>query len=146
MLEELQCRQVIKLSDYLINWIISLHVALFGWRGRGVILGAKECHELRDLVVAQRIAKGRHLLSAVQDLVGHLVGWPVLVAANVGEGRRLLRSVQIGAMTVGAALVAEEHSAGFDVGWRVGCEGNGGGKNQYGREEFDTRFHLSIFA
>jgi hypothetical protein len=103
---------------------------LFGGRRRGVVFGAQECDKLRNLLIAQGIAKGRHLLSAAEDLIGHFGGGPVLVVADLSEGRRFFGSLEVGPMAVGTSLVAEEGSTGFDIGWGVGCERGGGGEKQ----------------
>ena len=115
------------------------------WR-RWMLLGPQERDKLRNLLIAQRVAEGRHLRSAVQNMIGHFLGWPAFVVANLSQSWRLLCSLQIGAMAKGAALVAEERGAGFHVRWSVSCESSAAGKNQYSREEFDTRIHLIIFA
>lgn len=116
-----------------------------GRRGR-VVLGPQEGDELLDLLVAERIAKGRHLLAAVQDLVGHLLRGPCLVFADIGETGTLFGAFERLSVAIGAALVAVQGGAGFHISRGIGGEGGGGGENDESWEEFETRNHWNIFA
>jgi hypothetical protein len=74
---------------------------------------AEECYELGDLVVAEGVGEGRHLLAAVQDLIGHFFRRPVFIFADFVERWGFFCALEVGSVTVGAALVAKERGAGF---------------------------------
>src|SRR5689334_15615429 len=116
-----------------------------GRRGR-VVLGSEEGDELLDFVVAERIAEGRHLLSAVEDLVSHLLRRPGLVFADFGQTGSLFGAFERRSVAIGAALVAVQGSAGFHVSRGSGGEGGGGGENEESGEDFENRHHSNIFA
>ena len=98
-----------------------------GGRGRhGAILGAKIGDELRNLLVGQGVAEGRHLLPAVQDLSGDFCGGPRFVRTDAGERGGFFAANAVGAVAVGAALVAEQNSAGFLAGLVFVTEGVSG--------------------
>jgi hypothetical protein len=80
--------------------------------------GAEIGNQLRNLLVGERFAEGRHLLPAVGDLVDHLGRRPILVFAYVDQGRRLLGANSARTMTERAAFVAKKNRAGLFVGHR----------------------------
>ena len=85
------------------------------------MLCAKIRDHLGNLRVGERVAKGRHLLPAVEDLGAQAIRLPLLVATQIGKGRTLLAANAVRSMTTGAAAVAEEHSAGFGGGFVPGA-------------------------
>ena len=77
------------------------------------MLGAQIGDQLGDLLVGERVGKGRHLLAAVEDLIGDL-GWgPQLVLAQVNERGSLLCADSANAVAVGATFVAKQERSGF---------------------------------
>ena len=111
------------------------------------MFGAEVCDQLGDLLVGERVAEGRHLLAAVEDLAGDFCRGPELVLAQVGEIRTLLAAGSAGSVAVGATLVAKENRAGLlgSFGLRAE-EGVGGerGEQDDGRQDgkaFQTRDH-----
>lgn len=81
-------------------------------RRRGRMFGAQISDDVGDLLIAERVREWRHFLSAIEDLAGHFVGRPAIVLADVDERRSLFGAGAIGAVAMGAALVAEEDGAG----------------------------------
>jgi hypothetical protein len=116
------------------------------WRGRwsavrsgrrdGPVFGAEVSHQLRDLLIGERVAKGRHFLPAVGDLCRNFVGWPQLVLAQIDERRRLLAARPAYAVAIRATLVAKQNCAGLRAGLGIGtcvhrdngADNNGGSK------------------
>ena len=103
-------------------------------RGRdGAVLCAQVGDQLRDLRVGERVAKGRHLLSAIENLSGDFGGRPVGVLADVDEAGCFFAADAAYAVAKGAAFVAKQHGAGLLVGLGVGgIGGEKGGKDDGG--------------
>ena len=80
------------------------------------MLGAQIRHHLRDLRIGQRVAEGRHLLPAVENLIGDPGRGPELVLADIGQIRPLLAAASAGAVAVSAALALKQDSAGLFIG------------------------------
>jgi len=77
------------------------------------VLGAEPGHKLGCLLVGERIAEGRHLLAAVENLMCDL-GWgPAFVLAQTGQVRRLFAACAACAVAMDTALVAKENRAGL---------------------------------
>lgn len=106
------------------------------------MLRAQVGNELSDLVAGEGILEARHLLTAVFDLISdpfRLQGF-----TNVLQRRPFGRALQVGAMAVGAALVAEERGScrfgcfgAFGFGHLGGCPGEK--EEGYGSGESQTR-------
>jgi hypothetical protein len=79
-------------------------------------------NNLRYLRVAQRIREGRHLLPAMQNLLGHPGRTPQLVLANVHERRSFLGTHAADAVAVDAAFVAKQDRTRHFVGLCAGAE------------------------
>jgi hypothetical protein len=76
------------------------------------VFGSQESHKLRDLCVGNRVAEGRHLLAAIENLIGNFFGGPELVLAQGGQVGTLFGASAIVAVAVGAAFIAKEDGAG----------------------------------
>lgn len=87
------------------------------------MFGAEVGDDLGDLGIAERVAKGRHLLAAIQNLVGDFVGGPLLVAADISESGAFFCAFEIGAVAVGATFIAKEDGAGEGIGFFFGRGG-----------------------
>ncbi len=81
-----------------------------------MFFGAQEGDDLRDLRIGERIGEGGHLLSPIHDLIGDLCGRPLLVGADIGKRWALFCAFEMVSVAMDAALIAEEGSAGEDVG------------------------------
>ena len=106
-----------------------------GYRRRnGTLLGAQVGDQLGDLGVRERVGEGRHLLAAVENLIGDFVRWPELVGAQTAEIGTLLSAAASRAVAVGASLVAEEDGAGlfccFFLGTQERLSGDGSKRGQ----------------
>jgi len=115
-----------------------------GW-GRGAVFGAEILHQLLNLVIAEGIAERGHFLAAVKYLIGDFFGRPGLVGADIVEGRRFFCALKIDAVAVGAALVAEEDSAGPGRVLVIGGKGGGGGEDEKNGDEFKPGNHVIYF-
>ena len=93
-----------------------------GRRRDGPVFGAEVGDQLSDLLIGEGVAEGRHLLAAVENLMGDFGRGPVFVLAQAGEAGGLLGSLTAGSVTVSAALVAKEDRAGLLAGFVVGAE------------------------
>ena len=82
-------------------------------RWYGAVFGAKISHQLGCFLVGYRVAERRHLLTAVEDLIGDLSRGPLLVLAQVDERRSFLGADAVDAMAMSAAFVAKQDGAGF---------------------------------
>lgn len=101
-----------------------------------MLFGAEKSDQLLDFVVGERIAEGRHLLAAVEELAGDFVVGPLLLFADVFESRGFARAFEVGAVAEAAAFVAEENGAGhFGFFFLAGCEG--GLRGAQGNEDKD---------
>ncbi len=87
------------------------------------MLGTQIIDNLRNFVVTERVAEGRHLVPAVKDLFRHLFRWPCLVIADFHERRGLLRAHSAGAVTVSATFIAKQQCASLGIG--IGSRLNG---------------------
>jgi hypothetical protein len=122
-----------------------------GGRGRtGAGFGAEVSDQVGYFAVVEGIAKGRHLLTTVEDLVGDAGGRPALVFVDAGESGGLLGASQVGAMAESAAFIAEEGGSGLSgslcicaKGVRHGCCRNEDGCK---RDREKTADHRAIFA
>ena len=100
------------------------------------MLGPQVGDDLRQLLITERIRKGRHLFSAVENLACHFVWRPELVLADVDERGSLFGSGAVGSVAVGATFVAEEDGAGFfGVFVLVSPKGVGGKRKGGGHEQ-----------
>jgi len=81
-----------------------------GWRDR-LAFGAEVGNQLSHLFVRKGLSKWRHLLSAIQNLIRNLVGWPSLVFGQSDEGGCLLTSDSAHPVAIGATFVAKEKGA-----------------------------------
>lgn len=90
---------------------ISLFFSLRRWRD-GPVPGAQIGHQLRNFLVGERVAEGRHLLTAIQNLIGDLGRRPFLVVRQTGQIRSFLGSNAAVAVAMSAALVAKKNGAG----------------------------------
>jgi len=77
---------------------------------------AKVRDHLGDLRVAERVAKGRHLLAAVENLGGDFSRGPELVLAQIGQVRPFLATATASTVAVSAALVLKQNRACLFVG------------------------------
>jgi hypothetical protein len=111
-----------------------------------VVLGTEKGNKLGYFFVAESVAEWRHLLSSVEDLVGHLIGRPSLVVANLGKSGSLLGALEGWAVAESATFITIEGGAGFYVGRGVCGECGGGGEDQESGKESKTQKHESIFA
>ena len=117
------------------------------------MFSAKISDQLGSFLIGDRIAEGRHLLAAGEDLVGDPGRGPELVLAQVNERRRFLGADAADAVTVGATFVAKQDRAGpfgglgasfgleEAVGRERGEKDDGGQKG----EALQTRNHRSHF-
>jgi len=95
--------------------------------------GAKECNQLRDFIIGERVLEAGHLLTAIFNLIGNLLGLHGL--AHVSERRTLLGSLTGCPMTVGASLVPEKDGSGL---FRFfGSRSEGGVNGKVKREDDD---------
>ena len=69
--------------------------------------------QIADILVGYGVTKGRHFLTAIENLIRDFFGRPRLVSGQAGERRRLLCSDTSDSVALGAAFVAEQDSAGF---------------------------------
>lgn len=76
------------------------------------MLGAQIGDDLRGLLVTEGVGEGRHLLAAIENLVGHLFDSPVVVLADVDERGSFLGAGEVCSVAVGTTLVAKEDGAG----------------------------------
>ena len=120
----------------------------------GLVLSPQVGHQLGNLRVRQRVAKGRHFLPAIQNLVRDFLRGPKLVLADIGERRPFFAADSLRAVAMRAILLAEKECAGLLVsfcGMRH-CGGQGGlahGKCKYKRKCWKKKFipgnHKSYF-
>ena len=92
------------------------------------MLGAEVSDQLGDLLVGERLGEWRHLLAAVEYLVGNSLRGPVLVLAQASEVRPFFAAAAARAVAVNAVLVAEKESAGLLGGFGFGAEEGMGGE------------------
>lgn len=124
-------------------------------RGRrnGPVFGAEVSCDLGNLLIGERVGKGRHFLTAVEDLVSDFVGGPELVFVDLGKIRTLLASNTVHGVAVGTILIAKEGSAGELVGFGLRCcasrHGDCGNRGQKQYEHtiktFEAKDHRSYF-
>lgn len=69
------------------------------------MLGAKESDDLCRLRIGQRIGEGRHLLSAVLNLLGDFSWRPELVLADIHERWRFSCAFSMRAVTTSAPVI-----------------------------------------
>lgn len=123
-------------------------------RGRqnGPVFGAEVSCDLGNLLIGERVGKGRHFLTAVEDLVSDFVGGPELVFVDLGKIRTLLASNTVHGVAVGTILIAKEGSAGELVGFGFGTltPRRTSGKGRQGNKEqcncsFGKQIHRRYF-
>lgn len=118
------------------------------------MLGAQVGDDLGRFLITERVGEGRHLLSAVENLVSHFVDGPLAFLADVDEGRSFLGSGAVCAVAMGTAFVAKEDGAGdllffvFVTPGRAGGEWKGCGQEQGGGKKAEvagSRVHREYF-
>jgi hypothetical protein len=116
-------------------------------RRDGPMLGAQERDDLRYFLIAERVRKRGHLLSAIQNLIFDL-GWgPQLVLTNFDERGGFLGPFSAGAVAVGTTFVAKQNCPGHLIGLRVGgkCRLNEHTSKNEGSEKRKSEIHLEYF-
>jgi len=102
------------------------------------VFGAEISDDLGNLRVGESVGEGRHLLAAVENLIGDLCRQPDLVLVDLGEVRAFLAAHAFHGVAVPAILIAKEdgarHLVGFFVGGGEGlgrdCGQDGDGKDE----------------
>jgi len=84
------------------------------------VFGAEVGDKLGGFGVGDGFAEGRHLLAAVEDLIGDFGGGPELVFGQGGEDWAFLAADAGFSVAVGATLAAKEEGAGL-LGGFVFC-------------------------
>ena len=108
----------------------------FGQCGqRGLVLCPQISHQLGNLPVRERVTEWRHLLPAVQDLMGDLLRGPILVFAQVSQWWAFLSADPFGAVAMGTILLAKEERTGqlvglCGMGFLGGQDGRGQGDSE----------------
>lgn len=83
--------------------------------------GAEVRDQLSSFLVGERVAEGRHLRAAVENLAGQLWHCPHLVLAQRGgQCGGLLGACKICAVAMGAPLIKKERRACRFVGFGLG--------------------------
>ena len=101
--------------------------------------GAEICNQLGSLGVGNRLAEGRHLLAAVQNLMGY-AGWgPLFVLVKTSERRPFFAADAASAVTVVAATAVEEKRTGLFGGLVLFAEERGGRRRH--RKEGNQHAH-----
>lgn len=75
------------------------------------MFGAEIAHDLRDLLVCERVCEGRHLLPAIQDLIRDFCGRPILVFGQASERGSFFAADACDPVAMGTAFVAKEYRA-----------------------------------
>ena len=117
------------------------------------MLGAQIGDQLSDLLIGERVGKGRHLLATVENLVGDFIRGPELIGANGAEVGAFLSAGASCAVAVGATFVAKQNGAGLVGGLLFGarqgvsggCGEDGQGQDQETRKISNGRTHRSYF-
>lgn len=99
------------------------------------MFGAEVGDQLGDLLIGDRVAEGRHLLAAVENLAGDFFRGPGLVCAQADEARSLFAADATGSVAIGATLVAKQQCAGLLGGLRLSTEKGVGGGSRGGGED-----------
>ena len=99
------------------------------------MLGAQIRDQLRDLLVRKGVGKWRHLLAAVENLIGDFVRGPELVGANGAQVRAFFPAGASRAVAVCATFVAKQNGTGLLRGFFFGARH--GASRSYGEDNQD---------